>query len=154
MQGRWTTAAPGEPLDFYSRCEYVPYLLSFGSYTEVCTDRNYVSQLDYKAKHYTMLTHHSTQRDVFAYDNEEGLCAKLCKVKSKVPDVRFGIAVYDVDYDDFENECPLLNTFGSHSRLKALRKIVDFFKTLTSYEFDEASCTSVVPTMVQENDAP
>ncbi|KAK8759266.1 hypothetical protein V5799_003110 [Amblyomma americanum] len=68
----------------------------------------------------------------------------LCKVKGKVLDLNFGIAVYDVDFDDYANECSSLNKFGSHSRLRTLRKIVDYYKSLSSDRFDEASCTSIV----------
>ncbi|KAK8759267.1 hypothetical protein V5799_003111 [Amblyomma americanum] len=59
-------------------------------------------------------------------------------------DVSFGIAAYDVDFDDYADECPSLDKFGSHSRLKALRRIVDYYKSLASDDFDEKSCNSVV----------
>ncbi|KAK8787796.1 hypothetical protein V5799_022426 [Amblyomma americanum] len=68
----------------------------------------------------------------------------LCKVKGKVADVIFGIAAYDVDFDDYANECSSLNKFGSHSRLKTLRRIIDYYKSLASDNFDEKLCTSIV----------
>ncbi|KAK8784617.1 hypothetical protein V5799_009017 [Amblyomma americanum] len=64
---------------------------------------------------------------------------RLCKVKYQERDVTFGIAAYDVDYDDYANECGSINKFGENSRLKALRKIVDFYKNLSSQMFNEAS---------------
>ncbi|KAK8772831.1 hypothetical protein V5799_012636 [Amblyomma americanum] len=69
---------------------------------------------------------------------------QLCKVKYQERDVTFGIAVYDVDYDDYDNECGSINKFGENSRLKALRKIVDYCKNLGGQMFNEASCTSAV----------
>lgn len=144
MKGRWTSPSPGQPFEFYSHCDTDRSADSFGSYTEVCRDSNYAPQLQYKPDHYAMLTHHRSQRRAFAYDNEEGLGTKLCKVKGEVRDVGFGIAAFDVDNEDYTNECTSLNKFGSHSRLKALRMIVDYYKSLASGNFDEASCTRVV----------
>ncbi|XP_077491760.1 uncharacterized protein LOC144102340 [Amblyomma americanum] len=142
MKGRWTTVYPGQPLDFFSRCELNPSATSFGSYAEVCKDRNYQYNLRYEPQHFAVLTYESTNRSAFTYDNEDGLAAKLCKVKYQERDVTFGIAAYDVDYDDYANECGSINKFGENSRLKALRKIVDFYKNLGSQMFNEASCTS------------
>ncbi|XP_077490792.1 uncharacterized protein LOC144101487 [Amblyomma americanum] len=142
MKGRWTTVYPGQPLDFFSRCELNPSATSFGSYAEVCKDRNYQYNLRYEPQHYAVLTYESTNRSAFTYDNEDGLAAKLCKVKYQERDVTFGIAAYDVDYDDYANVCGSINKFGENSRLKALRKIVDFYKNLGSQMFNEASCTS------------
>ncbi|XP_077489181.1 uncharacterized protein LOC144100004 isoform X2 [Amblyomma americanum] len=110
----------------------------------VCRDRKYAPQLRYKPDHRAVLTHNPALRRAFAYDNEQGLGTKLCKVKGEVLDLNFGIAVYDVDFDDYANECSSLNKFGSHSRLRTLRKIVDYYKSLSSDRFDEASCTSIV----------
>ncbi|XP_077490796.1 uncharacterized protein LOC144101491 [Amblyomma americanum] len=145
MKGRWTTVYPGQPLDFFSRCELNPSAKSFGSYAEVCKDRNYQYNLRYEPQHYAVLTYESTNRSAFTYDNEDGLAAKLCKVKYQERDVIFGIAAYDVDYDDYANECGSINKFGENSRLKALRKIVDFYKNLGSQMFNEASCTTTCP---------
>ncbi|XP_077490934.1 uncharacterized protein LOC144101674 [Amblyomma americanum] len=144
MKGRWTSPSAGETFEFYSRCDTNPNAVSFGSYTEVCTNSNYTTQLQYKPDHYAMLTHHATRRRAFAYDNEEGLCTKLCKVKGKVADMIFGIAAYDVDFDDYANKCSSLNKFGSHSRLKTLRRIIEYYKSLARDNFHEKSCTSIV----------
>ncbi|XP_077489180.1 uncharacterized protein LOC144100004 isoform X1 [Amblyomma americanum] len=144
MKGRWTSPSSGQPFEFYSRCDTDWSAVSFGSYTEVCRDRKYAPQLRYKPDHRAVLTHNPALRRAFAYDNEQGLGTKLCKVKGEVLDLNFGIAVYDVDFDDYANECSSLNKFGSHSRLRTLRKIVDYYKSLSSDRFDEASCTSIV----------
>ncbi|XP_077489491.1 uncharacterized protein LOC144100407 [Amblyomma americanum] len=141
MKGRWTMAAQGEPLEFFSRCERNPGAESFGSYTQVCTARNYVSNLRYQPQHYAMLTY-DNNRTMFAYDNEVGLASKLCKVKNEARDLTFGIAVYDVDYDDYANVCRSLNKFRGHSRLKALRKIVDYYRNLANHIFNETLCTA------------
>ncbi|XP_077489339.1 uncharacterized protein LOC144100198 [Amblyomma americanum] len=140
MKGRWTTPSPGRPLEFFERCERDPGATSFGSYTEVCRGQGY---LRYEPQHYAMLAYETTNRTLFAYDNEEGLAAKLCRVKNEVLDVNFGIAAYDVDYDDYANECRMMNKLGAHSRLKVLRKILDYYRSLASQIFNETSCARV-----------
>ncbi|XP_037523758.1 uncharacterized protein LOC119400952 [Rhipicephalus sanguineus] len=143
LKGRWTEPKTRDAMDFYSPCIYDPSEESFGSYTEVCRHSRYVSWLDYSFSHYAMLARHATKKRAFAYDNEEGIYDKLCKVKEDVQDVSFGIAAYDVDYDDYGNQCESLNLYGRHSRLKALRSIVDYFRTLFDEQFSERVCTSL-----------
>ncbi|KAH7950244.1 hypothetical protein HPB49_021554 [Dermacentor silvarum] len=111
---------------------------------QVCKHTRYAAELNYSASHYAMLAHQATGGRAFAYDNERGLCDKICRVKREVDDVYFGIAAYDIDYDDYGNYCASLNMYGPHSRLKALRKIVDYFRGLVGGQFDERACTSVV----------
>ncbi|KAH7950241.1 hypothetical protein HPB49_021551 [Dermacentor silvarum] len=144
MKGRWTEPKTRDAMDFYSPCLYDPSAESFGSYADVCKHTRYADQLKYSASHYAMLARHATDARAFAYDNEEGLRDKLCRVKRDVYDMHFGIAAYDVDYDDYDNHCSSLNMYGPHSRLKALRKIVDYFRGLIDSRFDERACTSVV----------
>ncbi|XP_077489655.1 uncharacterized protein LOC144100650 [Amblyomma americanum] len=144
MKGRWTRASQGEPLQFFSRCEKNPIATSFGSYAQVCRGTSYGQNLRYQPQHYAMLTYDARNRTLFAYDNEAGLAAKLCKVKDIALDVAFGIAAYDVDYDDYANECGTRNKFGKHSRLKALRNVTDYYRSLASNIFNEARCTKVV----------
>ncbi|KAK8757358.1 hypothetical protein V5799_005004 [Amblyomma americanum] len=72
-----------------------------------------------------------------------GSYTELCRVKNEVLDVNFGIAAYDVDYDDYANECRMMNKLGAHSRLKVLRKIVDYYRSLASRIFNETSCARV-----------
>ncbi|XP_077492041.1 uncharacterized protein LOC144102729 [Amblyomma americanum] len=144
MKGRWTRASQGQPLQFFSRCEKNPIAASFGSYTQVCRGTNYGPNLRYQTQHYAMLTYDAKNRTLFAYDNEAGLAAKLCKVKDTALDVTFGIAAYGVDYDDYVNDCGMRNKFGKHSRLKALRNVKDYYRSLASKIFNEARCTKVV----------
>ncbi|KAK8789128.1 hypothetical protein V5799_021095 [Amblyomma americanum] len=112
---------------------------------KVCKHTRYAANLKYVPEHYAVLTSLDTKARVFTYDNEKGLNAKLCRVKSEELDVDFGIAAFDVDYDDYSNVCGSINKFGRHSRLKTLRRIVDYYRRLTSTDFAEASCMAIVP---------
>ncbi|KAH8037026.1 hypothetical protein HPB51_008352 [Rhipicephalus microplus] len=99
--------------------------------------------LNYSTKHHAMITYISKIRRTFTYDDERAFAEKLCRVKALRTDVPFGIAVYDVDYDDYYNSCYTLNLYRAYSRLKALRKVVNYFKKETA-PFDEAACRTFV----------
>ncbi|XP_075726759.1 uncharacterized protein LOC142768632 isoform X2 [Rhipicephalus microplus] len=102
-----------------------------------------VSSLNYSTKHHAMITYVPKIDRTFTYDNEQAFAEKLCHVKALGTDVPFGVAVYDIDYDDYYNKCHNLNIYGTHSRLKALRKVVDYFKNNTT-SFNETACRTFV----------
>ncbi|XP_037523787.1 uncharacterized protein LOC119401001 isoform X2 [Rhipicephalus sanguineus] len=93
-------------------------------------------------------THPLSSANVSFYDPcspeaiPSGSYTELCRVKALGTDVPFGIAVYGVDYDDYDDKCGTLNTFGAYSRLKALRNLVDYFKETAP--FNETACRTFV----------
>ncbi|KAH7950239.1 hypothetical protein HPB49_021519 [Dermacentor silvarum] len=145
MKGRWTVPMSSDHVDFFSRCLSDPSSKSdFGRYTEVCPDgrsasggRNKV-QLTYSGKHCAMLTYNPVTKLAFVYDNEDALAVKLCSAKAQDTELKFGVAAYDIDYDDYENQCGFLNKYGRHSRLKQLKMVVDYFRS--SPMFNEEAC--------------
>ncbi|XP_075726758.1 uncharacterized protein LOC142768632 isoform X1 [Rhipicephalus microplus] len=143
LKGRWAHPVSPARVGFYDPCwsEAIP----FGSYTEVCPSAvaRPVSSLNYSTKHHAMITYVPKIDRTFTYDNEQAFAEKLCHVKALGTDVPFGVAVYDIDYDDYYNKCHNLNIYGTHSRLKALRKVVDYFKNNTT-SFNETACRTFV----------
>ncbi|KAL3197228.1 hypothetical protein MRX96_014837 [Rhipicephalus microplus] len=141
--GRWTRPVNFRNTGFFGACSSVD--IPFGSYTEVCPSGGPMSTapLNYSTEHHAMITHISKIRRTFTYDDERAFAEKLCRVKALRTDVPFGIAVYDVDYDDYYNSCYTLNLYRAYSRLKALRKVVNYFKKETA-PFDEAACRTFV----------
>ncbi|XP_075724180.1 uncharacterized protein LOC142766839 [Rhipicephalus microplus] len=143
LKGRWTRPVNFRNTGFYGACSSVD--IPFGSYTEVCPSGGPMSTapLNYSTKHHAMITYISKIRRTFTYDDERAFAEKLCRVKALRTDVPFGIAVYDVDYDDYYNSCYTLNLYRAYSRLKALRKVVNYFKKETA-PFNEAACRTFV----------
>ncbi|XP_050046579.2 uncharacterized protein [Dermacentor andersoni] len=69
----------------------------------------------------------------------------LCCTRAQEPEVKFGIGAYDIaydiDYEDYDNQCGSLNEYGRygrHSRLKQL--VVDYFRPQSSPTFNEEAC--------------
>ncbi|XP_077491616.1 uncharacterized protein LOC144102177 [Amblyomma americanum] len=144
MKGRWTTPLSRNPFGFLVQCVNDPRSESFGSYAEICRDPAFEQQFTYSAEHGAVLTYNATVRRVFTYDNEAGFCKKLCRVQGDHQDQRFGIAAFDLDYEDFSNECASMNKYGTFSRLRALRRIVEFFRTSFKTGADESACLRLV----------
>ncbi|KAL3213420.1 hypothetical protein MRX96_051691 [Rhipicephalus microplus] len=144
LKGRWNVLRSGGKVDFFERCVSDPSANSFGSYTEVCPGRRSgdktVYQITYSMDHASTLCNAAGSQRVFTYDNEDALAVKLCFVRNDFPDLKFGVAVYDIDYDDHENECASLNRFGRHSRLKQVKKVMDYIRMHSGASFDMKAC--------------
>ncbi|XP_070379077.1 uncharacterized protein [Dermacentor albipictus] len=130
LKGRWTKPRVPDSVDFFTRCSSDPKIESFGSYTEVCPggSSGAGARLDYSEKHYAVITYIKSKNRTFVYDDEKAFAAKLCHAKSMAPNVTFGIAVYDIDYDDFADTCRSLNKYNRYSRLRAVKKVVESFR--------------------------
>ncbi|XP_075559429.1 uncharacterized protein LOC142590917 [Dermacentor variabilis] len=141
LKGRWTKPMFPDKVDFYTRCSSDPDIVPFGSYTQVCPGGGspFGARLNYSEKHYAVITTIRIIRRTFVYDDERSFAAKLCNVKALDPSVTFGIAVYDIDYDDYENKCFSLNRNNRNSRLKAVKKVVESFRR-QSLNFYENTC--------------
>ncbi|XP_037523525.2 uncharacterized protein LOC119400533 [Rhipicephalus sanguineus] len=147
LKGRWNVLRSNDKVDFFDRCVSNPSAGSFGSYTEVCPTKcnadNPVYQLTYSTEHASVLCLSPRSLGVFAYDNEDALAVKLCASKADgFPDLKFGIAVYDIDYDDYENQCASLNRFGRHSRLKQVKKVLDYMRLNLGESFNAGACVN------------
>ncbi|XP_077490946.1 uncharacterized protein LOC144101686 [Amblyomma americanum] len=148
MKGRWTKVKPDAPLHMGSPCEHDARALSFGSYAQVCKDKALRPHLHYDPSYEAVGTRDSS-RNMFVYDNEEGLCRKLCSLKFQNKAnraLRFGVAVYDLDYEDDRNACTDLNKFGAFSRLKMVRRVVDYYGSLPA---DGSDCVDAVPCVLR-----
>ncbi|XP_077490956.1 uncharacterized protein LOC144101696 [Amblyomma americanum] len=144
MKGRWTMTPPLQGLpDFLLACVQNLTATSFGSYAEICTSSSF-RQRQYSQTFDAILTRHNTDNVLFAYDNEMGLCRKLCTVKSQRLSLPFGITVYDLDYEDFSNTCRVMNKFGTFSRLRAIRSVLNFFRTKFRTDKELADCFQLV----------
>lgn len=140
MKGRWATAVvPGTQPRIGDLCVHNDPSGRFSSYRELCNDDYFSSLLQYDDKYDAMYM--VTGDRVFSYDNEVSFGRKLCSVKAQHAELRFGIAAYDLEYDDYYGDCVQQNVFPKpHSRLRALRAIVDHFKTFT-----QSGCLDLFP---------
>ncbi|XP_077528066.1 uncharacterized protein LOC144139644 [Haemaphysalis longicornis] len=142
MKGRWSHPNYKSQLRIGEKCEHNAHVKSFGRYTEVCAHPVYQPKLEYDQSSEAVYTYDTKKYVMFVYDNERAICKKLCDVKAKNAHLKFGIAAYDLEYEDYENSCSDINKFGAFSRLKMIRKLVDYFKNVTD---DVKDCVDSVP---------
>ncbi|KAH6943594.1 hypothetical protein HPB50_024781 [Hyalomma asiaticum] len=143
MKGRWNVPLSTENVDFMSKCVSDLSLISFGSYTEVCPKQSGGKtgyKLTYSENHCAMLAYAPDIPRVLAYDNEDGLAIKMCGAKGLYKDLKYGVAVFDIDYDDHDNQCGTLNRFGRYSRLKQVKKTLDYMRLNSGPSFNEETC--------------
>ncbi|KAL1427106.1 hypothetical protein MTO96_017713 [Rhipicephalus appendiculatus] len=146
LKGRWAEPQFGDNIDFFKPCVPDIRITSFGRYTTFCPGgARYGAQLNYSTEHHAVITYVANLRRTFVYDDERAFAEKLCRAKSLDPSVPFGIAAYDIDFDDYENKCADQNKNGAFSRLKTLRKLVDFFN-VDPVSFSGDDCKSYVTT--------
>ncbi|KAL3214568.1 hypothetical protein MRX96_034841 [Rhipicephalus microplus] len=82
--------------------------------------------------------HTSTERDIyvsnkdkiFSFDTEDTLRYKLCDMKAGPMNIKFRLAVYDIDADADMNPCAEGNYTDRHNRLVLLRKLIDSHEKL------------------------
>ncbi|KAH7950245.1 hypothetical protein HPB49_021555 [Dermacentor silvarum] len=141
MKGRWTKLGPRSQFQPLSPCEQDPMAEPFGNYAQVCTDNDLNSHLKYSDALDAMYTYNVGSRIMFMYDDEQGICRKVCNIKSRHWALQFGLAAYDLEYEDYSNNCSTRNRFGAFSRLKMVRKIVDYFRRSSG----GGDCASDVP---------
>ncbi|KAH8037796.1 hypothetical protein HPB51_017296 [Rhipicephalus microplus] len=72
------------------------------------------------------------QSMVYSIDMELSLKSKMCAYKEKVKDIRFGLAVYDIDADEKYKACDMIKYNGRYNRLVMLRKLQDFMANYTN----------------------
>ncbi|KAH6943038.1 hypothetical protein HPB50_014216 [Hyalomma asiaticum] len=81
------------------------------------------------------------------YDPEAvsfGSYPELCTIKAQHTSTDIGIAVYDVDYEDFANTCARTNWGGRFSRLRALQLLLNFFRTKFNDPSEEDACLRLI----------
>ncbi|XP_070379085.1 uncharacterized protein [Dermacentor albipictus] len=130
MKSRLTTVAEDiVPSMYTAPCIHDVNARAFNSYVEICTDNYWRSRLQYNNLFTAMYAADPSDSRRFVYDDEYSLCQKMCSIKGSLGHrVRFGIAVYDLEYEDYLDRCSWLNKFGAFSRVKMVRKIVDYFR--------------------------
>ncbi|KAK8764840.1 hypothetical protein V5799_032549 [Amblyomma americanum] len=111
---------------------------------KVCNHKEYSKLMKYDVRYDVVYTKKGDSH-IFTYDNEKAFFQKLCKLKANHTKLKYGIAVYDLEYEDYNGLCALQKHFeGPYSRLQALRKIVDFSKSFIKPQ-DRERCFKLDP---------
>ncbi|KAK8757188.1 hypothetical protein V5799_000108 [Amblyomma americanum] len=143
MKGRWAELLSNSTPEVFSQCYQKPPPLLPPRYMDLCRTPPYSNNLAYDRPHYAMRTYDSHTGHIFVYDNEQSLCEKLCLAKANYTQVQFGLAVFDLDYEDADNLCSALNRFGKFSRLNTMNRLLEFFTHQYNDRTKEAVCSEI-----------
>ncbi|KAK8761113.1 hypothetical protein V5799_027619 [Amblyomma americanum] len=117
---------------------------------QICRNPKY-RQRSYSQTHDAILAVHDTDNVLFAYDNEVGLCRKICVARTNLTYL-FSFAVYAIDYDDSDYACPRLSPYGPYSRLRMLYQLRNYLSRHYLNESDEPGCHKVQPKFITPED--
>ncbi|KAK8760903.1 uncharacterized protein LOC144110237 [Amblyomma americanum] len=142
MKGRWTELVANTVAAAFSPCTE-KWRRPPASYTGVCIAAPFSNTLKYDLHGRAMRAYDAQRRLMYFYDNEQALSEKLCRVKANYTQVLFGLAVFDLEYEDGDNICSTRNRFGSFSRLKMVAKVLDFFSSKYTDGTQENNCSQL-----------
>ncbi|XP_049513964.1 uncharacterized protein LOC125941079 [Dermacentor silvarum] len=136
--GRWNrpkNAANQDDYKLLKECIRPPRnFTKFGSITEVCNNPNYV-RLEDKDDH-SGYAYSLQDGLIMTYDTSDMLRQKLCRQKANLTHIDYGIAVFDLEYEDDSDLCPS----GSYSHIKMARALAEFFESKYNTASDLTDC--------------
>ncbi|XP_077544653.1 uncharacterized protein LOC144157759 [Haemaphysalis longicornis] len=131
--GRWN-----KPLDDFSpfrHCQRLPKdKQQLGSISEVCPRENFHYARDADAE--TMYAYSLNEHITMIYDNAKTMAFKLCSLKSDMTGVKYGIAVFDLQYEHATPQCG----FPEFSRIDMARRLTTFFKAKFNFPSNLTKC--------------
>ncbi|KAL1427099.1 hypothetical protein MTO96_017707 [Rhipicephalus appendiculatus] len=128
MKGRWTKLKAGEPVDFLSECEHDPSAESFGRYADKCGDPSFSYKNDSKSQVVGALYYNKMDGRILSFDNNTNLVLKLCRLRAQHLTFAYGIAAYDVDYDDYSEVCESMSVHFDFTNVFTLALVEDYMR--------------------------
>ncbi|KAK8788443.1 hypothetical protein V5799_021778 [Amblyomma americanum] len=141
MKGRWTELLANSTAKVFSQCSQKSPRHPSSSYTAVCNTEPFASTLQYDSEGYAMRAYNAQNHHMFLYDDEQAFCEKLCKARANYTQLWFGVAVFDLEYEDGDNTCSTRNKAGSFSRLKTVAELLLRFSSHNADWSPENCCS-------------
>ncbi|KAL1427101.1 hypothetical protein MTO96_017709 [Rhipicephalus appendiculatus] len=151
MKGRWTKLKAGEPVDFLSECEHDPSAVSFGRYADECGDPSFSYKNDSKSEVVGALYYNKMDGRILSFDNNTNLVLKLCRLRAQHLTFAYGIAAYDVDYDDYSDVCGSVSVHYDFNNVFTLALVWDYMRSSATctvsmmYDYPVAPPPAMVP---------
>ncbi|XP_037554369.1 uncharacterized protein LOC119430975 [Dermacentor silvarum] len=132
--GRWyqlVSSAPGDALNnvvngkAYTRfgtCNVTANTQQLASIAEACR-KTLLRNCKYSESLQCEFCHDTTTKRMLMYDNAKALRRKLCQLKKQHLTLKYGIAVYSLEFADWSNACRRHEAFNE---LAAVRAVVDY----------------------------
>ncbi|XP_077527982.1 uncharacterized protein LOC144139550 [Haemaphysalis longicornis] len=109
----------------------------------ICDNSTYTSSLAINDEHQAVTAFNKIAGFTVVFDNSATLRQKVCEAKANLATFEFGLAVFDVNYDQGPTACQDKFIKGYGTRLEMIKKLSSYFRN----EFNDASkltgCISV-----------
>uniref|UniRef100_A0A131YAU7 Uncharacterized protein n=1 Tax=Rhipicephalus appendiculatus TaxID=34631 RepID=A0A131YAU7_RHIAP len=139
LKGRWTKLKAGEPVGFLSQCEHDPSAESFGRYSDACMDPSLSNGTHYKSGLQGTMYFSSDGR-ILSFDNNTDIVQKLCRLRNQHLTFAYGIAAYDVDYEDYSDACESVSVLGPFTRVFTLTLLRDYVRVVFDIPREYEDC--------------
>ncbi|KAL1480373.1 hypothetical protein MTO96_051083 [Rhipicephalus appendiculatus] len=84
----------------------------------------YKRNINFSEEYQTVITYDNSKGFTITFDNDNSLRTKVCDARAKHGS--FGLAAYDVNYDQGEDVCPKWGAKGHYSRLYLVQRLNAF----------------------------
>nr|XP_037287128.1 uncharacterized protein LOC119180090 [Rhipicephalus microplus] len=140
MKGRWTKLKAGQPVDFLSECEYEPSAESFGRYADTCEDPSFSNVTYYKSGVHGSLYYNKEDGRILAFENNTDIVQKFCGLRAQHLTFAYGVVAYDVDYEDYSDDCDSVSVLGKFTRVFTLTLLRDYVRIVFDVPKEYADC--------------
>ncbi|KAL3197245.1 hypothetical protein MRX96_014853 [Rhipicephalus microplus] len=84
----------------------------------------------------------STKDDgrILSFDNNTDMVQKLCSLRLQHLTFAYGIAAYDVDYEDYSQVCDSVSVLGSFTRVFTLTLLRDYVEIVFNVRNEYTDC--------------
>ncbi|XP_065301972.2 uncharacterized protein [Dermacentor albipictus] len=156
MFGRWYKPLHPDPevkdrpgnYSLFQSCDYIPET-QLGFVSKVCRDPRYRHTFYDHALHARVTYNKATER-LFVYDDAQSLRYKLCLSRAQYSTIKYGVAVYNLEYANDEGSCGN----GIYSRLRTVRHLLSFFQHNFTSPSDADRCFVYSPTPAKTPEPP
>ncbi|KAL1445714.1 hypothetical protein MTO96_044870 [Rhipicephalus appendiculatus] len=92
-------------------------------------DGSYDSHFQELATEGSVITYDTAKQRSATFETDDTLKKKVCHAKEAFPDIPFGVAAYDIEYDVAESACPPQHIrAGDFKRVETLKDLRDFVR--------------------------
>ncbi|XP_050031974.2 uncharacterized protein [Dermacentor andersoni] len=112
----------GKPRPRFGICNVTASMQQLASIAEACS-KTLLPNCNYSEALKCEFCHDTSRRRIFMYDNAKALRSKLCHLKKQHLTLKYGVAVYSLEFADWSNACRRHEAFDE---LSAIRAVVDY----------------------------
>lgn len=140
--------------NFTAVASYPPGFVRTTSFPEIYNDPEYSKNIDCTQDEPDKgcKTFSVSKRRIITWDDFNSLRRKVCAAKGNITGYLFGLAVYDIDHDDWDYRFPDNNPYGPYPKLRMLYQLYKYISTVFITIDQEPTCRGLEPQTISLED--